>query len=231
MKQIVTTGAVLARTNYGEADRIVTLLTPDHGKVRLMARGVRRSKSKLAGGIELFSVSDITLARSRGDIGTLVSSRLKTHYGKVLLDVDRTMAAYEMIKLLDRSTEDNCEPEYFAMLEQLFIALDDVRLPLQLVQLWFYGQLLRLHGFSPNLDSDTSGARLSADGAYTFDLDTMSFTAGESGVFRAAHIKLLRLLFGGAITTAQLARVEGVGGYMQQISPLVDAMRKQLLRV
>ncbi|MCA9330182.1 DNA repair protein RecO, partial [Candidatus Saccharibacteria bacterium] len=60
MKQIVTVGIVLARINYGEADRIVTILTPDHGKIRLLARGVRKIKSRLAGGIELFSINDLT---------------------------------------------------------------------------------------------------------------------------------------------------------------------------
>jgi len=60
VKQFVTTGLVLSRTDFGEADRIITVLTPDHGKLRLMAKGVRRMKSKLAGGIDLFTVSDLT---------------------------------------------------------------------------------------------------------------------------------------------------------------------------
>jgi len=230
MKQIVTTGAVLARTNYGEADRIVTLLTPDQGKVRLMARGVRRSKSKLAGGIELFSVSDITFARGRGDIGTLVSTRLKTHYGNVLLDVDRTMEAYELIKILDRSTEDNCEPEYFALLLNLFTGLDEVRLPLVLIKAWFYAQLLQLHGFSPDMQRDTSGARLVSEQRYTFDLDAMAFGAAPAGQCGAAEIKLLRLLFG-RVTPVQLAQVQDVMTHLAPISPLIEAMRKQYIRV
>ena len=57
MKQLVTEVIILARTDYGEADRILTVLSPEYGKLRLLAKGVRRVKSKLAGGIELFSVS------------------------------------------------------------------------------------------------------------------------------------------------------------------------------
>ncbi|MEJ0073760.1 MAG: DNA repair protein RecO [Candidatus Saccharibacteria bacterium] len=90
--QQVTTGIVLTRVDYGEADRIITLITPDQGKLRLMAKGVRRIKSKLAGGIELFSVSNITFIRGRGDIGTLVSSRVLTHYGRIVSDLDRNHA-------------------------------------------------------------------------------------------------------------------------------------------
>ena len=47
MKQVVTKAIVLARTNYGEADRIVSVLTADKGKVRLLAKGVRKIKSKM----------------------------------------------------------------------------------------------------------------------------------------------------------------------------------------
>lgn len=67
MNQIVTKGIVLSRTEFGEADRIITVLTTDHGKIRLIAKGVRRIKSKSAGGIELFSVSDITYIPGRRD--------------------------------------------------------------------------------------------------------------------------------------------------------------------
>jgi len=230
MKQIVTSAAVLARTNYGEADRIVTMLTPDHGKVRLMARGVRKSKSKLAGGIELFSVSDISFAQGRGELGTLVSSRLGMHYGRVLEDVDRTMGAYDLIKLLDRSTEDNCEPEYFELLSRLFVALDDVRLPFELVKTWFYAQLLRLHGFSPNTRSDTTGAKLSAEGQYVFMLDEMGFAVHAEGPFGADEIKVMRLLFAD-VTSQQLAKVQGIMVHIGMLSPLVNAMRKQFIRV
>ena len=60
-----TQAIVLRRTNFGEADRILTLLTP-LGQRGAMARGVRREKSKLAGGIELFGVSDVVLQQADG---------------------------------------------------------------------------------------------------------------------------------------------------------------------
>jgi recombinational DNA repair protein (RecF pathway) len=57
---------------------------PDSGKLSLMAKGVRKVKSKLAGGIELFSTSEITYIPGRGSVGTLVSSRLMRHYGGIV---------------------------------------------------------------------------------------------------------------------------------------------------
>src|SRR5688572_14550778 len=123
MNQIVTTAIILGRTDYGEADRIITLLTPDHGKLRLLAKGVRRVKSKLAGGIELFSISSITFVKGRGDIGTLISTRLNKHYRQIVTDLDRTMVGYDLIKQLNKITEDEPEPEYFDLLKQVFEAL------------------------------------------------------------------------------------------------------------
>src|SRR3954464_12617433 len=125
MKQFLTKGIVLSRTDYGEADRILTLLTPEQGKLRLMARGVRRAKSKLAGGIELFSVSDITFIRGRGDIGTLISARLNKHYANIVKDIDRVQLGYELIKQLNKATEDEPEEGYFHLLNQALETLDN----------------------------------------------------------------------------------------------------------
>src|SRR5690606_3084593 len=85
MKTHRTRAIVLRRTNYGEADRIVQFLTPE-GKVSVMARGVRREKSKLAGGIELFAICDVVVGDGKGDLGVLTSSRLVQFYGNILKD-------------------------------------------------------------------------------------------------------------------------------------------------
>ncbi len=220
MKQIVTTAIVLGRTNYGEADRIITLLTPDHGKLRLMAKGVRRIRSKLAGGIELFSVSDITFIRGRGEIGTLVSARLRQHYAHIVGDIDRTMLGYELIKQLGRGTEDEPGVEYFDLLVQAFEALDDVSIDVNLIKLWFAMQLLRLDGHTPNLQSDVSGIKLSADLTYNFDYDRMTFVAAADGTFSADTIKFLRLGFSGN-SPKILQKVRGSAGLVTDSNQLV----------
>lgn len=194
MNQIVTTGIVLGRIDYGEADRIITILTPDQGKLRLMAKGVRRVKSKLAGGIELFSVSQITFIRGRGDIGTLVSTRLITHHGGIVSHIERVQLGYELLKLIDKSTEDEPESEYFYVLEQAFAALADAAVHTRIVQVWFQAQLLRLAGHEPNLRTDAAGVALQADAQYRFSFDDMAFVLDSDGPASARDIKCLRLL-------------------------------------
>lgn len=196
MKQTVTSGIVLARIDFQEADRIITILTPNEGKVRLIAKGVRRERSKLAGGIELFSVSHVTFLPGRKDIGTLVSSRLVTHYGKIVRDINRTMLGYELLKRINRVTEDAAGEEYFDLLTAAFGGLNDYELAAELTELWFTMQLLKITGHSPRLQADTAGKALRSDQNYLFSYDDMAFHIVSDGPYTANHIKLLRLGMG-----------------------------------
>lgn len=230
MNQLVTTGIILARTNYGEADRIITLLTPDQGKLRLMSKGVRRLKSKLAGGIELFSISDITFIRGRGDMGTLISARLQKHYRMIVKDITRTMLGYDLIKLLDKTTEDEPEAEYFELMQQAFEALDDATIDQNLIRLWFTMQLLRLAGHTPNLQTDAAGIRLAADGRYNFSFDDVAFASAPQGRFTANDIKFLRLGFAGHQPKA-LVSIQNYGRLAEAARPLVQTMGQTYLRM
>src|SRR5258706_6458598 len=64
--RVYTTEAiVLRRTDFGEADRILTLFTPSYGKVRAIAKGARRTTSRLAGHLEPFTRTQLLLATGR----------------------------------------------------------------------------------------------------------------------------------------------------------------------
>lgn len=223
MNSLQTRGIILKRTDYGEADRIVTALTPDHGKLRLMARGVRKPKAKLAGGIELFSVSSLSFIRGKGDIGTLISARLDRHYGRIINDIARVQAGYDLLKVVDKATEDEPEEDYFELMEQALQALDDPDIDLDLIRAWFGARLLRLAGHSPNLETTAKGDKLSEDLKYVFDFDTMSFEPETKGRFSSADIKALRLLFSGH-TPARLMRVEGMETCLEHVSPLLRTL-------
>lgn len=233
MKPNVTTGIVLTRVNFGEADRIITFLTPDHGKVTAIAKGVRKSKSKLAGGIELFSVSDISFIIGRGEIATLISTRLKKHYAKIVKDIDRTQAGYEFIKLTHKATEEQPEPEYFHLLQLSFETLEEPELDLNLIKLWFDMQLLRLAGHSPNLHTDVQGNKLSKEHSYDFEFDGMKFkpvNRNGGGAFRASDIQFLRLGFSNNSPKA-LARIKGINEFVSSAQPLVRTMLQNFVRV
>lgn len=230
MKQLVTDAIVLSRVNYGEADRIVKVLTPDVGKLSLLARGVRKPKSKLAGGIELFSVSSITYIQGRGELATLVSSRLDRHYGDIVKHIERVQLGYELIKQLDRATEDEPEAEYFHLLQEVLSALDDSSLDVRMVRFWFEARLVQMSGHSPNLHTDTAGNKLVAGESYVFDFDAVSFNPQPGGAFATDHIKFLRLAFDGH-SPKTLQQISDSDSLLQGVMPLVQTMLTSYIRV
>lgn len=228
--QQVTDAIILSRTDYGEADRIITLLTSDSGKIRLIAKGVRRVRSKLAGGIELFSVTNITYIKGRSDIGTLISARLQVHYGRIIQDLDRTMLGYELIKQLNRATEDGPEPEYFMLLQQAFMSLDELGIPIPLIKLWFGAQLLRLSGHTPNLQTEPDGSKLSEGQTYEFSFDDSSFIGRPGAQYGTDVIKFLRLVFSDN-QPGILSKVRGSADLSVKCVPLVTTLVQLHLRI
>lgn len=193
MKSLSTRAIVLRRTNYGEADRILNLLTPE-GRQAVMARGVRREKSKLAGGIELFAVSDVLIRRGKGDLGILTSARLVQFYRHIMEDYQRMTFAYEALKSVSLATETVDEPEWFDVLSEVLMALDVLTIDQKLVETWFYLRHGELHGRSINLARDTTGQKLSADQSYVYDELENGLRPTPSGDVTGQHIKLLRLI-------------------------------------
>ncbi|HSE61029.1 MAG TPA: DNA repair protein RecO [Candidatus Saccharimonadales bacterium] len=194
MRPYSTEAIILRRTNYSEADRVISFLTPERGKVSAIAKGVRKPKSKLAGGLELFAVCDITLMQGRGDLALVTSARMRQFYAAILKDYDRMQLAYECIKQINRATETVSEPEFYILLQHTLAWLDDLALDWRLVELCFRLKLQILLGHGLNLATDRDGAKLQADKTYQYDFtDNAFYTQGDRGTFTSDHIKLLRL--------------------------------------
>jgi DNA repair protein RecO (recombination protein O) len=230
VNQIQTKGIILSRTNFGEADKIVSILTPDQGKISLIAKGVKKSRSKLAGGVELFSISELSYINGKSDLGTLISARLITHYGDIVSDIDRVQQGYDVIKIMNRATEDRVEVEYFDLLQNAFIALNEKQNSLSLIRIWFLCHLLKLGGHSPNLMSDADGENLNDKKKYNFDFETMSFIKSNHGRFKPSNLKLLRLLFS-ELPPKKLMQVVNVDAIIDDVSPLVQTIVSSYIRV
>lgn len=209
MRTIRTKAIVLRRTNYGEADRILQLLTPNEGKLSVMARGVRREKSKLAGGIELFARCDVTVATGRGELGILTGARLEIFYSHIMSDYDRLQFGYDAIKQLSKAADNMDEPAFFDLLDQCFASLNDMNVPLEITKAWFWLQLAILLGVGLNLSTDAEGMKLVEDATYNFSEHDHAFVFHEGGNFTSDHIKVLRVL--SAQSPKVAAHVKGVG--------------------
>ncbi len=201
-----TQAIVLRRTNYGEADRIIQLLTPD-GKISAMVKGVRREKSRLSGGIELFAICDVVINQGRGDLGVITSARLVKFYKDIMTDYNRMQFAYLAIKLVSGASEMVQEPEWYEVLSGTLEALGTLQIPLELIQTWFYLRYSNLLGYDLSLQLDINGEKLSVDQNYRYDTDGRGLVVAGNGDLTSEHIKLLRL-----IATKSLKVLSQIGG-------------------
>jgi DNA repair protein RecO (recombination protein O) len=103
--------AIVLRTHkLGEADRIITLLTRQHGRVRAVARGVRRTTSRFGSRLEPFTHVDLQLAEGR-NLDTITQAETLTPFSKELgLDYDRYTAGTVMLETADRLVAEEREP-------------------------------------------------------------------------------------------------------------------------
>lgn len=219
MKTYRTQAIVLRRTNYGEADRVLQLLTTD-GRRSVMARGVRKEKSKLAGGIELFAVSDVVLGEGKGELGIITSAKLVQLYHHILAEYERLQFGYETIRLVARASETIDEPEWFDLLKETFMGLDVLTIPLPLVQAWFYIRYAALLGHELNLELDVEGGALAADATYRYDTSEQGLRRAENGEITSEHIKLLRL-----IATRPLQVLVQIGGVQALLPEALGAVQ------
>lgn len=203
-----TRAIVLRRTNYGEADRILQFITPE-GRRSAMARGVRREKSKLAGGIELFAVSDIVLTKGKGELEILTAARLVYFYRHILKDYDRLQFGYTCIRLVARASETVDETDWFDLLQEVLAGLDALTIPLPMIEAWFYLRYASLLGHELNLSLDAEGNALNEKETYRYDIGEKGLVVSTRGDVTGEHIKLLRLLSTRSLTV--LVQVGGVG--------------------
>ena len=198
-KDVRTTGYVLRRTNYGEADRILNLITPQ-GKFAVIAKGVRKSRSKLAGGIEMFTLSDFNIHFGRGEFGTLTGAKMLSSYHDIIKDFTRMELAALVFKKISLAADSSDSPAYFHITDQALAALDSPITDIRLIAAWFRLNLVKAAGDQINLYRDSTGTKLTADTQYDWDIAESCFVLNPSGPYGTDEIKLLRLLLSADLT-------------------------------
>lgn len=189
---IRTFGYVLRRTNYGEADRILNLITPK-GKFSVMAKGVRKSKSKLSGGIEMFTLADFNIHLGRSELGVLTGAKMVQYYSNIIRDFGKMELAGTILKRISQAAENSDNPEYFDIVDESLKGLNDGE-KVELVEAWFLINLAKAMGEEINLYRDVEGKKLEADKMYVWDGYEAAFCEKENGEYGANEIKMLRLM-------------------------------------
>lgn len=142
---------ILRRTDFGEADRLLTLITPNLGKLRAIAKGARKPSSRKSGHVELFSHSTLLLAKGR-ELDIITQAETIEAFMPLRASLERLGYAYYLGELVDRFSEEGNEniPLFDLLLHALRWLGDDTNPP-DLLARFFELRLLQNVGYRPQL--------------------------------------------------------------------------------
>jgi DNA repair protein RecO (recombination protein O) len=145
-----TEAIILRRSDFAEADRLLTLYTPRFGKRRVIAKGVRKTTSRLAGHIELFTRVQLLLAEGR-NLDIVTQAQIVAPYRALREDLERISFAYYVAELLDKlTTDEEGQSPAYPLLAETLDGLDAAPAP-ELAVRRFELRLLALLGYRPYL--------------------------------------------------------------------------------
>ncbi len=150
-RRYVTDAIVLSRFDLGEADRVLTLITPEHGKLKAIAKGIRRPTSRLGGSLEPFAELNIALARGRTfDVVTEV--RVGHAWLRLRDSLESAATAWYLAEMADRSMEERHEARaLYALLRRAYELLDAGMAPGRVAR-WYEMHLADELGQRPEVD-------------------------------------------------------------------------------
>jgi DNA repair protein RecO (recombination protein O) len=155
-------GIVLRRVDYAEADRVLTLLTREHGKVGVIAKGVRKPGSRLLPHTDLFTRSRVQLARGRGTLAVLTQAQ-RLDGAVTATDALRATCAALCAELADVVLEPDhpLEPAIYDLVAEALAACTDPARDPRAAVAWFARRMIDRLGYAPELNSCANcGTRL-----------------------------------------------------------------------
>ena len=146
-------GVILRTHKLGEADRILTVLTRNHGKVRAVAKGVRRTASKFGARLEPFMVADLQFYEGRS-LDTVSQAETIASYGvTIAADLDLYRVASVMVETADRITDSEPAPQQYLLLHGALRSLARGEHPFLLTMDSYLLRALSLAGWAPSFDA------------------------------------------------------------------------------
>jgi len=145
-----TEAIVLKHSNFGEADRLLTVYTPYLGKLRLLAKGIRKPTSRKAGHLESFTRAQLLVARGR-NLDIITQAQMIEPYVALRRNLWRMSHAYYVGELVDRFSEEHSENQSFYRLLGDVLGWICESPNLALTMRFFELRMLGLVGYRPQL--------------------------------------------------------------------------------
>ncbi len=198
-------GVVLRTIKLGEADRIVTFLTAGRGKVRAVAKGVRKTKSRFGSRLEPMVHVSLLLYEGRRDLDIVTQAETVEVFRTVREDLDRLTKAHSLLEACDQvAQEGHANVRLYQMLLGALRALAARDAPLLVPA--FFLKVLAAEGFHPYLDECV--VCRAVDGLCAFDqvqggvLCGACASAGGGSPVSPDGLALVRLVLGGDLGSA-----------------------------
>jgi DNA repair protein RecO (recombination protein O) len=196
------TAVVLRTYRLGEADRIVVLMTEHHGKVRAVAKGVRKTKSKFGARLEPMSHVQLLLAEGRGDLDIVSQADAVESLAPMVADLDHMTNGIAMLEAVDQmALEREPAPHLYRMLVGALRTVAKGSGPLVVPA--FYWKLLASEGITPLLDEC---ARCGEPGPLVaFDMDhggALCRNCRAGAPLSQEALAILRMVLGGQLNDA-----------------------------
>ena len=148
-------GFVLRKNDFWEADRIFTIFTKDFGKLEILGRAIRKIKSKLRGGMRLFSLTNIEFIQGK-TYKTLTDASLIENFPDLRKDLKRLKISYEISEISDDLIRGQEKDEkIWNLLRETFQRLNKSSLSVEeywLIYYYFFWNFLSILGYRPELN-------------------------------------------------------------------------------
>ena len=178
MGLIKTKGIVIASANSSDNDKVLTILTPDLGKIPVFFKGAKKNKSSALNSGEYLAFSELVLYKSANDNYSINSAELIEVFYNLRIDIDKLSYATEAAKIIDDVTEENIPA---ADILQLFLntlyVISETEKDLDLIFSIFEIRLLAILGFLPQVSKCVS-----CDTPMVESMEQFYFSIKEDGV-------------------------------------------------
>lgn len=155
-KNLKVNGIVIAESNFGDSDKMLTILTPNLGKINCTAKGARRTKSQLLAATQVFTFGEYLLFKG-GDTYTINSCETIEMFYNLRTDLDKLTYASHITKIINDITTENQNSFHILKLylNTLYVIAETDK-NLDLITSVFKMRLMKIIGFSPNVSECVS---------------------------------------------------------------------------
>ena len=148
-------GIVLRETAYKDSDKLLTVLTKDHGKVTQKARGVRKNTSPLKSACQLLAYSEFTYQEMRGQL-IVKEAVCREMFPELRSDIEAVSLGFYFAQAAEvLSEEDYYDPALLSLLLNSLYALAKLKKPQAVVKAAFEWRLVCMAGYAPMLEPQT----------------------------------------------------------------------------